>query len=47
MSDEVEEFVSRFPRQLTPRNSVEYLFEIQHTGERSLHENAAFVYRRK
>jgi hypothetical protein len=33
MSDEVEEFVSRFPRKPTPSNSVEDLFEIQHTGE--------------
>lgn len=33
MTDEVEEFVSRFPRKPTPSNSVEDLFEIQHTGE--------------
>ncbi len=33
MSDEVEEFVSRFPRKPTPSNSPDDLFEIQHTGE--------------
>lgn len=33
MSDRVEEFISRFPKKQTPNNSVEDLFEIQHTGE--------------
>ena len=33
MSDEVEEFISRFPKKQTPNNSVEDLFEIQHPGE--------------
>lgn len=33
MSDEVEEFISRFKRKQTPNNSGEDLFEIKHTGE--------------